>query len=37
MNTSNSKKTMHPMLRLLIEIFTARAGFHISQTQKAKE
>lgn len=37
MNTSKAQKKMHLLLRLLIEIFTARAGFHIQQKQNAQE
>ena len=36
MNTTQSKK-MHPFLRFLVEVLTARAGFHVSQTQIHKE
>ncbi len=37
MNLSKSKKIKHPFLRVLAEIFTARAGFHLQQHQNFKE
>ena len=37
MDLSKAKKTKHPWLRVLAEIFTARAGFHLQQHQKFKE
>ena len=37
MSTSNSKKIMHPILRFLVEVFSIRAGFHVSQTSNTKE
>ncbi|GEM_PF-4826588 len=37
MDLSKPKKNKHPLLRVLVEIFTARAGFHLQQQQNFKE
>lgn len=37
MDLSKSKKIKHLFLRVLAEIFTARAGFHLQQHQNFKE
>lgn len=34
MNSTQPQKLMHPWLSFLVELLTARAGFHIQQQKK---